>query len=59
MIDLIRLLLSVSDWPIIMIAPGGLLSVVPLPPHLICYPQCFSLLLGVCGGGLQKKKVDN
>jgi hypothetical protein len=39
------LLLSVSDWPIIMISPGGLLLVVP---HL------FSVLVTVVWVGLQK-----
>ncbi len=32
---MIQLLLSVSDWPIIMIRPGGLLLVVP---HLFAVP---------------------
>jgi hypothetical protein len=34
-INMIYLLLSVSDWPIIMIGPGGLLLVVP---HLFVVP---------------------
>jgi len=34
-INRIQLLLHVSDWPIIMIGPGGLLLVVP---HLFAVP---------------------
>jgi hypothetical protein len=36
-INMIRLLLSVSNWSIIMIGAGGLLLVVPPP---ICCPSC-------------------
>jgi hypothetical protein len=42
---MIRLLLSVSNWPIIMIRPGGLLLVVP---HL------FVVLVSVFWVGLQQ-----
>jgi hypothetical protein len=34
-INMILLLISVSDWPIIMIGPGGLLLVIP---HLFAVP---------------------
>jgi hypothetical protein len=34
-INMIQLLLHISDWPIIMIRPGGLLLVVP---HLFAVP---------------------
>jgi hypothetical protein len=47
---MIRLLLSVSDWSIIMIRPGGLLQVVPLP---ICLSPVSVLWVGL------QKKVDN
>jgi hypothetical protein len=46
---MIRLLLSVSDWIIIMIRPGGLLLVVPPP---ICCPS-FSFMSFM--GGVAKK----
>jgi hypothetical protein len=36
-------MLSISDWPIIMVGPGGLLFVVPQP---ICCPS-FSFMGGV------------
>jgi hypothetical protein len=44
---MISLLLSVSDWPLIMIGPSGLLLVVP---HLFDIPVLVSML------GLTKSK---
>jgi hypothetical protein len=46
-INMIWLLVSVSDWPIILIRPGGLLLVVP---HLFAVP------VSVLSMGLQKSK---
>jgi hypothetical protein len=45
---MIYLVLSVSDWPIIMIGPGGLLLVVP---HLFAVPVSVLLV------GLQKEYI--
>ncbi len=36
--NMIWLLFSISDWPIIMIRPGGLLLVVVVPHHLFVVP---------------------
>jgi len=47
-INMIYLLLSVSDWPIIMIGPGGFLLIVPHP-----FPVPVSVLLVV----LQKEYI--
>jgi hypothetical protein len=44
-INMIDLLLSFSNWPIIMIGPGGILLVVPP--------------VSVLWGGLQKSRLDN
>jgi hypothetical protein len=46
-INMISLVVSVSDWPIVMIGPGGLLSVVS---HLFAVPVSVLLV------GLQKSK---
>jgi hypothetical protein len=40
-INMIRLLLSVSNWPIIMIRPGGLLLVVQSPTYLLSQFQFY------------------
>jgi hypothetical protein len=50
-INMISLVLSVFDWPIIMIGPGGLLLVVP-PPIPICCPS-FSFI-----GGFAKMQLN-
>ncbi len=47
--------LSVSDWPIIMIGPGGLLLVVPRP---ICCPS-FSFIGGIAKEYITKLGCEN